>query len=274
MHGISFANLTANVIPSYMATNKKVTRVTAGNENGVPSGMSRSFVPTPESKSKAARLRAIAVVLWILAVAAQIFAIALLFRPPVNITLVVIMIAVDLLLAIVGSVSWKKSNRFDPASEKDRLKFFIQSQLGMFTAVIAFLPLVVFVLTSKNLDKKQKTTLAGIAVGALAVAGIIGYNFNPPSVEEYTEQANRVEWLNNGRNHVYWTKAGTVYHIYDDCPYINTARTDEIFEGTVAQARELKNIDRLCSRCDHRALEEHSLNESDYVPADKSPRSE
>lgn len=257
-----------------MATNKKITRVTAGTNNDTPSGISRTFVPTPESKSKAGRLRVIAVVLWVFAVAAQIFAIARLFRPPVDTALVIIMIAVDLLLAVIGSLLWKKSNRLDPASEKDRLKFFIQSQLGMFTAIIAFLPLVVFVLMSKNLDKKQKTTLAGIAVGALAVAGIIGYDFNPPSVEEYTEQTNRVEWLNNGLNYVYWTKAGTVYHIYDDCPYINTARTDEIFEGTVAQARELKNITRLCSRCDHRALEERHLKESDYVPADKLPQPE
>ncbi|MBP1669395.1 MAG: hypothetical protein H6Q21_1761, partial [Bacteroidetes bacterium] len=60
-------------------------------------------------------------------------------------------------------------------------------------------------------------------------------------------------------NLVYWTKSGTSYHLYQDCSYINTDRTDEIFEGTVAQARELKNITDLCDRCQNRAEKEKGL---------------
>ena len=59
--------------------------------------------------------------------------------------------------------------------------------------------------------------------------------------------------MNNGINNVYWTKSGKSYHLYQDCSYINTARTTEIFEGTVANARELKNITDLCDRCKNRA---------------------
>ncbi|MDR1698698.1 MAG: hypothetical protein LBR75_02585, partial [Prevotellaceae bacterium] len=91
-----------------------------------------------------------------------------------------------------------------------------------------------------------------------------GTDFNPPSVEEYSEQTSRVEQLTGGNN-VYWTKSGTKYHIFDDCPRINTSRTDEIFNGTVAQARELKNITELCKTCEHRA------EKADGLPVDNEP---
>lgn len=114
------------------------------------------------------------------------------------------------------------------------------------------------------MDGKQKGIVGGIAVVALLIAGVTGIDFNPPSIEQYTEQTNRVEWLNQGANNVYWTKSGTVYHLFSDCSYINTAKTSEIFEGTVAQSRELKNITNLCSRCENKAMKERNLDESDY----------
>ena len=250
-----------------MEKKRKITRV----DGGTPSAkQERTFVPTPESKGKATQLRVIACILWFLGIAAQVCAIIMLFRPQGKhfMLFLIGLIAIDLILVIIGSLLWKKSNRLDPASEKDKFRFFMQNQLGLVTAVIAFLPLVIFILTSKNLDGKQKGILGGIAAAALVIAGVVGYDFNPPSVEQYAEQTNRVEWLNNGNNDVYWTKSGKVYHIFDDCSYINTARTDEIFEGTVAQARELKNITSLCSRCESRAIRERSLNEADYVSAE------
>jgi hypothetical protein len=158
-------------------------------------------------------------------------------------------------LAITGSILWKKSNRLDPASEKNKFLFFMQSQLGLVVAIIAFLPLVIFILTNKNLDAKQKGILGGIAGLALIIAGVTGIDFNPPSVEQYTEQTQRVEEL-TGKNEVYWTKSGTKYHIYEDCHAINKDVTTEIFQGTVAQARELKNITELCKFCENRAAKE------------------
>ncbi len=246
-----------------MEKKKKITRV-EGGETPI-SDQPKRFVPTAESKGKATQLRVIAGILWFFAIAAQIGAIMLLFKQPINMLWSIILIAVDLVLVIIGSLLWKKSNRLDPASEKQKFRFFMQSQLGMVTAVIAFLPLVIFILTNKNLDGKQKGILGGIAAAALLIAGVVGYDFNPPSIEQYTEEINRVEWLNNGVDHVYWTKSGKVYHLYDDCSYINTDRTDEIFEGTVPQARELKNITSLCSRCEKRSIKEKNLDEGDYI---------
>jgi hypothetical protein len=119
------------------------------------------------------------------------------------------------------------------------LRFFLQNQLGAIISIVAFLPLVILIFTNKDINGKQKGLVGAIAVIALLVAGIVGVDFNPPSQEQYAEQTARVESL-SGANSVFWTKSGTSYHLYSDCSYINTVRTNEIFQGTVAQARELK----------------------------------
>lgn len=241
-----------------MSTDKKVTHV-GGETSEQNSNEKREFKPTGEAKGRANRLRLIAIILWVLGIAAQVWAITLLFKKPITMWLIITLIVVDLALVVVGSLLWKKSNRLDPASEKNNFLFFMQSQLGMITAIIAFLPLVIFILTNKNIDKKQKAILGSVAGVALLIAGITGYDFNPPSIEQYTEQTQEVENLNNGVNHVFWTKSGTKYHLSDSCSYINTDRTTEIFTGSVAQARELKNISELCSLCRSRAEKAKTL---------------
>ena len=130
--------------------------------------------------------------------------------------------------------------------------------MGLIITVIAFLPLIILIFTNKDLKGKQKGLVGIIAIIALAVAGYLGIDFNPPSIEQYTEQTAKVESL-MGTNNVFWTKSGTKYHTYSDCYHINTSKTEEIFSGTVAQARELKNITELCNTCEKRAEKEKSL---------------
>jgi Na+/proline symporter len=231
-------------------TTKKVTRVEGGTTP------SKTFVPTDENKAKSKKLRVFAWISFILAIGFEIAAIFALRGSPVNMTELIIMIALTLVFVVLGSQLWKKANRLDPASEKDKRKFFIQNQLGLIISVIAFLPLVILIFTNKNLKGKQKGLVGAIAIGALLIASLTGIDFNPPSQEQYLEQTQQVEALNDGRNFVYWTKSGRSYHIFEDCSYINTDRTTEIFEGTVAQARELKNITDLCDLCERRATRE------------------
>jgi hypothetical protein len=241
-------------------TSKKLTRI-EGGENPTSSTVTETkpFVVTDESRAKAKTFRILAIISWLVAIGFEIFAILLLRKAPVNTTYLIILIVADLIFAVIGSLLWKKSNRLDPASEKDKTKFFIQNQLGLIISIIAFLPLVILIFTNKNLSGKQKGIVGSIAVVALLIAGVLGIDFNPPSQEQYIEQTQQVESLNDGVNFVYWTKSGTSYHLYQDCSYINTDRTDEIFEGTVAQARELKNITDLCDRCQNRAEKEKGL---------------
>jgi len=240
---------------------KKIVNVDGGGED-TPQ-QRPAFVPTAEAKGQATQLRLFAIVAWILAIGAEVGAILVLIKsakPIVTSTWIwmIAFIVVDLILVIIGSQLWKKANRLDPASKADSVKFFLQNQLGVIISVIAFLPLVILIFTNKDLDGKSKGILGAIAAIALVIAGISSADFNPPSVEQYTQQTSRVQDLTGG-NHVYWTKSGTKYHIYEDCPHINTNRTDSIFSGTVAQARVLKNITELCKTCEARAEKEKTL---------------
>jgi len=230
-----------------------------GGDTSPAAKETRTFVASDESKAKAKKFRIFAILSWIAAIGLEVGAILVLKKAPINTTWLIALIVADLIFAVIGNLLWKKANRFDPASEKDGFKFFIQNQLGLIISIIAFLPLIILIFTNKNLTGKQKGLVGSIGVVALLIAGLLGIDFNPPSVEQYLEQTQEVEALNDGVNYVYWTQFGHSYHLYQDCSYINTDRTDEIFEGTVAQARELKNITDLCDRCENRAKKEKGL---------------
>jgi len=249
-----------------MSTNKKITRV-GGDSAPTPEPLGgRTFVASEESKAKAKQLRLFAILAWVVAIGIELYLIfGVLFKPPVNMPILIIGIVVNLILAILGSWLWKKSNRLDPASEKDKARFFLQNQLGAIMGVLAFLPLVILIFTNKDLSGKQKGIVGSIAVIAMLVAGITGVDFNPPSVEEYTEQISTVEKLNDGKNQVFWTKSGTKYHLYSDCYHINTDKTDEIFQGKVEQAREMKKISELCKTCEERRLKDKGMTEEDLL---------
>ena len=252
-----------------MATNKKVTHVSDGSS---ASANSRVFVPTAEAKQKAGKFRMYGILLWILAVIAEIFAMVILFKkdPEVDLTtgkrvLLICILVVDLILLIVGSMFWKKANRYDPASKKNALKFFFQNQLGVVVAAIAFLPVVILAFIKKE-----------YIVGAIAALFMIGggaasADYNPPSQEEYAQQIAEVEAL-TGQDFVYWTKSGSKYHLYDDCRYINSSRTTEIFEGSVADARKEKNITELCSACRTKVMNEKDITEEQLQEAQEKAK--
>jgi len=220
------------------------------------------FQASPESKGKAKQLRLFAFLAWIIAIALQVFAIFKLIHDETMIWLIVVIVVI-LALAITGSTLWKKANRLDPASEKDKIKFFVQNQLGAIMGVLAFLPLVILIFTNKDVDGKTKGIAGSIAVVALLIAGISGVDFNPPSIEQYTkeinEQTSTLKELNNDIDNVYWTKAGNKYHIYEDCQHIKGR--DEINNGTVKESWEQKGISELCKTCEKRALKESGVSE-------------
>jgi uncharacterized BrkB/YihY/UPF0761 family membrane protein len=74
------------------------------------------------------------------------------------------------LFFIIGSLLWKKANHIDPISEENKVKFWLWNNLGTILSVLAFLPIIIFVLSNKKLDKKSKTMVTAIAVVALAIA--------------------------------------------------------------------------------------------------------
>ncbi|MCO6460809.1 MAG: hypothetical protein J5I59_05360 [Saprospiraceae bacterium] len=215
----------------------------------------KQFVATDEAKGKAKQLRLFAMLAWVIAIAGEIYAIMNLISDE-KMTWLIVAIVVILALSIVGSILWKKANRMDPASEKDKFRFFVQNQLGAIMGVLAFLPLVIMIFMDKNASGKTKGIAGSIAVVALLVAGITGIDFNPPSIEKYTEQINsqteELKVLNNGNNLVYWTNQGNKYHIFEDCQHI---KNREIHSGTVEDAWKERKIgdSELCKTCKARA---------------------
>lgn len=239
-------------------TPKKITKV-GDHATATTSSEPRTFTPTAESAGKAKQFRVISIILWAIAIGLEIFGILKLRDVPINMPLLIGIIVGMLVLVVIANVLWKKANRFDPASEKNKTKFFIQNQLGLIISVIAFLPMVILIFTNKNMTGKQKGIIGSIAAAALVIAGLTGTDFNPVSKEQYAEQTAKVEELNNGVNSVYWTPSGRSYHLFQDCGYINGKRTNEIFQGTVANARELKKITDLCDRCQNKAKKAKEL---------------
>ncbi len=257
-----------------MAAKHKPKIVRAKGAEDAPATEKPLFVADESAKSKALQQRLIAIGCWAVAIGLQVWAILLVqkWAAQPNMPLLIGLIIGDLILAVAGALLWKAANRLDPASKKEPVKFFIQNQLGVILAILAFLPLIVLILLSKDMNGNQKALAGGIAAVALAVAGIFGVSLNPPSIEEYSEQIAEVEGL-TGKNLVYWTKSGSKFHLYADCYVINSNRTEEIIEGTVGQARELKNITELCSICRNRAQKNKELTspQSSQQPETASP---
>ncbi len=226
----------------------------------------KEFKASAENKGKAKQLRLFALLAWIIAIAGEFFAI---FKLISNETLVWLIgaIVVILILAITGSMLWKKANRLDPASKKDKVRFFIQNQLGAIMSVLAFLPLVILIFMNKDVDGKTKGIAGSIAVVALLLAGISGADFSPPSIEQYTqeinEQTSTLKKLNFDNDNVYWTKAGNKYHIFEDCQHIKGR--DEINNGPVKQSWEEKGISELCKTCESRAVRERNVKLEDIT---------
>lgn len=231
----------------------------------------KQFVATDEAKGQAKQLRVFATLLWILAIVAQVVAIRLILKA-VNVEESILnvwtigLVVLDLGLVLFGSMLWKKAGRMDPPSESNKILFALQSQLGVIASIVAFLPLIIFVLTNKKIDGKQKAIFGSIAGIALLIAGIGSYDFNPPSIEKYTKQINAqtsiVKDINNGVDEVYWTPAGNKLHIYPDCQHI---KNSQVSKGTVEEAWKARKIDNneVCKTCIARAEREKSINLAD-----------
>ncbi len=219
----------------------------------------KGFVASEEAVGKAKQLRMFAILAWVAAMAGQVFAILKLISDETLVWLIVAIVVI-LALAITGSTLWKKANRLDPASEKDKTKFFIQNQLGAIMGVLAFLPLAIMIFMNKDIDGKTKGIAGTIAVLAMAAAGITGADFNPPSVEKYTKeieaQTADLQEL-NVTDDVYWTESGNKYHIFDDCHHIKNKSNKS--RGTVKQSFEQKGISELCKTCRKKAASQKQL---------------
>jgi hypothetical protein len=156
--------------------------------------VTKEWRATHGQKSAATRLRIFAAVSWIVAIATEVAGVVMLRQHKFdhgNLPLLIGLLVVIAIFAIAGNLMWKAANRHDPARESDPARFFFQNQLGAIITVIAFLPLIVLIFMDKDMDPKNKKIAGGIGVVLAAVAAFIGIDFNPPSVEQYTQDMNK-----------------------------------------------------------------------------------
>jgi len=211
------------------------------------------FEASPEAKGKAKQFRIISIIAWVIAIAGEIYAILNLISDDMM-TWLIVAIVIILALAVTGNILWKKANKLDPASEKEPTRFFIQNQLGAIISAIGFLPLLILILTNKNISGKTKGIAGSIAGVALAIAVATGVELDPASIEKYTEeiqtQNEAAANLNINSDAVFWSTAGNKYHAYEDCHHI-ADRT--ISTGSIKESFELKGLSELCKTCQKKA---------------------
>lgn len=207
---------------------------------------SRPAVVTAANKKSATTKRIVAVVLWVLALAAEVGAILILngiwyIPEEQKLYWLIGALAVDLILVIIGSQLWKKSNRLDPASKASKVKFFLWNNMGLIASVICFLPLIILLLANKDLDGKTKKIATVVAVIALIIASLFSIDFDPVSAEELAEAQQTV-----GNGSVYWTQFGKSYHLDPNCHTL--MRSSKVYQGTIEEAFEANRTDP-CDFC-------------------------
>jgi len=149
---------------------------------------------THGQESAARRLRIFAVLAWIVAIGGEVAGIILLYRHKFdhgNLALLIGILVGIAIFAIAGSLMWKAANKHDPARKSEPFRFFVQNQLGAIITVIAFLPLIVLILMNKDMDPKNKKIAGGVGAILAVVATLIGVSYNPPSVEQYSQDMNK-----------------------------------------------------------------------------------
>ena len=190
--------------------------------------------------------RAGAIGLWVLAIVFEVLALLVLlgkinlhFLP--TLWQLIIFLVLDLAAVIAGSQLWKKANHIKPASEKNKVLFWLWNNMGVIVACIAFIPLIILILINKDIDKKTKVIATVVAIIALLIGGAASIDYNPVSQEQLVAAQETLADEN-----VYWTRFGGVYHTHEDCYHLN--RSDTLVTGTVEQAIAAKKT-RLCKNC-------------------------
>ncbi len=194
----------------------------------------------------ASSLRIGAIILWVVAFIFEILAVLVLFGK-INLTFLpqlwqlIVFLVLDLACVIIGSQLWKKANHIKPASEKNKVKFWLWNNMGVIVCVFCFLPIIILMLANKDLDKKTKTIAVVVAIIALLIGGACSIDYNPVSQEQLEAAETAL-----GDETVYWAPFGKVYHTHEDCSALNN--TETLTAGTVDQAIAA-NRTRLCSFC-------------------------
>ncbi len=231
-----------------MAEEKKKRIIDANTGEEVEAGSKKRTMTEAAPVGNAAGLRAGAIALWVIAIVFEVLALLVVlgkfdlrFLP--QMVQLIIFLVVDLACVIIGAQLWKKANHIKPASEKNKLLFWLWNNMGVIVMVVAFLPFIILLLVNKNVDKKTKVIGTVVAIICLLIGGLASYDWNPVSQEQ---QEAAMEAITDD---VYWSRFGHVYHTHQDCQSLN--QSEELTYGTVEEAIAA-NRTRLCAFCARR----------------------
>ncbi|MFT3989474.1 hypothetical protein [Aestuariivirga sp.] len=170
----------------------------ADNKQSPQADVTKAWKATQDQKGSATRLRIFAVIAWAIAIAGEAVGIYFLMHHKFdagnnngNMPLLIGLLVGIAVFAIAGSMMWKAANRHDPASKAEPFRYFVQNQLGAIITLIAFLPLLVLIFMDKDMDPKNKQIAGGVGAVLAVIAVLLGVDFKPASVEQYTEDMNQ-----------------------------------------------------------------------------------
>ena len=262
------------------STGQKVEK-TMGHAAGTAAGLDLE-ASHAERKAQAKGKRTAAIILWVVAILLEVFAILGATGKIMNWTgqsafgvftygwtFLIIMLVIIAALSITGSQLWKAANHIDPPKkEGNELKYWLQTEFGTLMAIVAFLPIILVLLLSKDVNADTKKYGVIGAAAALVLCGLCGVDYHPTSAEELDQMEIEAAELADG-GLCYWTPYGKKYHFNPDCRYIKNST--DITQGTVQEAYEAGRQEP-CSGC---AVEggQYVLHEthSDEVQGDQTP---
>lgn len=202
--------------------------------------------PASGGKGSVKGLRLGAVILWILALAAEVgafFAFSYAMRnsaltlADLEMQLLIGALVLDAIFCIVAAQLWKKSNRIKPCLSNSKLVRTLWHQLGVIMVLVCFLPIGIFLLAkSDKLNKKTKTILIALLAVLFVGAGAASVDYHQPSDAEVAQlqQAATAESTFTGT--VYWTRFGSSYHFSPKCQALSRTKPENLFSGTLEEA--------------------------------------
>ena len=237
-----------------MAKKETVKREFVKASTGATKKRSTAVV-SPADKSSAITKRIFSIILWVVALLAEVGAVLILnktwYVPDDKFTLFLIgLVVLDLVLVVIGALLWKGANRLNPPSKKNKFTFYLWSQMGLIAAIICFLPLIILLLKNKDMDAKTKKLVSIVAAVALVIASLLSVDFSPTSSEDLAAAQELATEVGDGS--AYWTPFGKSYHLDPDCGTLLNSAT--IYSGTVEEAFDAKREDP----CDFCALTEEA----------------
>ncbi len=207
-----------------------------------------STLRSENRKKNAMKFRIPAIILWVLALGCEALAVHLFnILPADNMLWLYVALGADALFVIIGSLLWKKANHVSPCTSKSKVVCFLQNQLGVIVALLAFIPFGLLVLRSdKNLDAKAKKILV-VVVGVLLLGSVgASIDYNPATIESVEAAELEASATGEFTGTVYWTVFGKSYHLDPDCQALS--RSSVIIEGTMQEALDANKLDP-CDFC-------------------------